>query len=54
MSSIRTKSIPSLFNIESIMLQSQSEKVPFNKVQGVASTNVHAYSNGDDDFFSVE
>jgi trypanothione synthetase/amidase len=32
----------------------QSESVPFNKVQGVASTNVHAYSNGDDDFFSVE
>ncbi|CAF1281098.1 unnamed protein product [Rotaria magnacalcarata] len=28
--------------------------IPFNKVQGIASSNVHAYSNGDDDFFSVE
>jgi len=36
------------------MSQSQVEPMPFNKVQGVASTNVHAYSNGDDDFFSVE
>jgi trypanothione synthetase/amidase len=36
------------------MLQNQSPIVPFNKVQGTASTNVHAYSNGDDDFFSVE
>ncbi|UJR31235.1 hypothetical protein I4U23_018737 [Adineta vaga] len=36
------------------MLQNQNQLVPFNKVQGVASTNVHAYSNGDDDFFSVE
>jgi trypanothione synthetase/amidase len=36
------------------MLQSQNPTIPFNKVQGVASTNVHAYSNGDDDFFSVE
>ncbi|CAF1554843.1 unnamed protein product, partial [Adineta steineri] len=36
------------------MLQSQNGLVPFNTVQGTASTNVHAYSNGDDDFFSVE
>ena len=28
--------------------------IPFNKVQGTASSNVHAYSNGDGDFFSVE
>jgi len=28
--------------------------IPFNQVQGTASTNVHAYSNGDGDFFSVE
>ncbi|CAF0904380.1 unnamed protein product [Didymodactylos carnosus] len=26
----------------------------FNEIQGIASTNVPAYSNGDDDFFSVE
>ncbi|CAF3542170.1 unnamed protein product [Rotaria sp. Silwood2] len=36
------------------MLKSETKVVPFNKVQGVASTNVHAYSNGDGDFFSVE
>jgi len=36
------------------MLQSQNPPIPFNKVQGIASTNVHAYSNGHDDFFSVE
>ncbi|CAF3186148.1 unnamed protein product [Rotaria socialis] len=27
---------------------------PFNHVQGIASTNVPCYSNGDDEFFSVE
>jgi trypanothione synthetase/amidase len=36
------------------MLHSRREVVPFNHIQGVASTNVCAYSNGDDDFFSVE
>lgn len=36
------------------MLHTQREVVPFNHIQGVASTNVCAYSNGDDDFFSVE
>ncbi|CAF0919937.1 unnamed protein product [Adineta ricciae] len=36
------------------MLQSKNQLLPYNKVQGVASSNVHAYSNGDDDFFSVE
>ncbi|CAF3707941.1 unnamed protein product [Rotaria sp. Silwood1] len=28
--------------------------VPYNQIQGVASINVPAYSNGDEDFFSVE
>ncbi|CAF1307818.1 unnamed protein product [Rotaria magnacalcarata] len=28
--------------------------VPYNQVLGVASSNVPAYSNGDDDFFSAE
>ena len=36
------------------MSQTTNSLLPFNKVQGTASTNVHAYSNGDDDFFSVE
>ena len=36
------------------MSQSEIVSMRFNKVQGIASTNVHAYSNGDDDFFSVE
>ena len=27
---------------------------PYNQVLGVASSNVPAYSNGDDDFFSAE
>ncbi|CAF1125392.1 unnamed protein product [Rotaria sp. Silwood1] len=36
------------------MLKSETKVIPFNKVQGVASTNVHAYSNGDGEFFSVE
>ncbi|CAF1234098.1 unnamed protein product [Rotaria sp. Silwood1] len=28
--------------------------VPYNQVLGIASSNVPAYSNGDDDFFSAE
>ena len=36
------------------MLQSTPPAIAFNKVQGVASKNVNAYSNGDGDFFSVE
>ncbi|CAF0988295.1 unnamed protein product [Didymodactylos carnosus] len=36
------------------MIQSEEEFVPFNQIQGIAATNVPAYSNGDDDFFSVE
>jgi glutathionylspermidine synthase len=40
--------------INSIMSQVTHQQVPFNQVQGIASTNVHAYSNGDGDFFSVE
>ncbi|CAF0718239.1 unnamed protein product [Adineta steineri] len=36
------------------MLQRRREVVPFNQVQGVTSTNICAYSNGDDHFFSVE
>jgi trypanothione synthetase/amidase len=36
------------------MLHSRREVVPFNQIQGVTSTNVCAYSNGDDHFYSVE
>jgi trypanothione synthetase/amidase len=36
------------------MLHSRREVVPFNQIQGVASTNVCAYSNGDDDYYPVE
>ena len=36
------------------MLRTHQSWVPFNQIQGTASTNVHAYSNGDGDFFSVE
>ncbi|CAF1351055.1 unnamed protein product [Adineta ricciae] len=36
------------------MLHRRREVVPFNEIQGVTSTNVCAYSNGDDHFFSVE
>jgi trypanothione synthetase/amidase len=36
------------------MLHSRREVVPFNQIQGIASTNVYAYSNGDEEFFPVE
>jgi glutathionylspermidine synthase len=36
------------------MLHSRRVVVPFNEVQGIASTNVYAYSNGEDDFFPIE
>ncbi|CAF0870316.1 unnamed protein product [Rotaria sordida] len=36
------------------MLRTRREVVPFNQIQGITSTNVCAYSNGGDHFFSVE
>ncbi|CAF1227261.1 unnamed protein product [Didymodactylos carnosus] len=36
------------------MMRGHSKRVPYNQIQGIASTNVPAYSNGDDEFFSGE
>ncbi|CAM4791333.1 unnamed protein product [Rotaria magnacalcarata] len=36
------------------MSEGKKEIVPFDKIQGIASTNVPAYSNGYDDFVSFE
>ncbi|CAF1100256.1 unnamed protein product [Didymodactylos carnosus] len=36
------------------MHRGRRELVPYNHIQGFASTNVPAYSNGDDNFFSNE
>ncbi|CAF3042862.1 unnamed protein product [Rotaria sp. Silwood2] len=36
------------------MSEGEQEIVPFNKIQGIASTNVPAYSNESDDFVSFE
>ncbi|CAF3771779.1 unnamed protein product [Rotaria sordida] len=36
------------------MATGKNETAPYNQIQGIASINVPAYSNGDEDFFSVE